>query len=31
MKPIATVVLAALLGATPAHAAPPQFGGEKTT
>ena len=31
MKPFATVVVAAILGVTPIHAAPPQFGGEKTT
>ena len=31
MKPFAIGVVAALLGFTPVHAAPPQFGGEKTT
>jgi pimeloyl-ACP methyl ester carboxylesterase len=31
MKPFATVVVAALLGVTPVHAATPQLGGEKTT
>jgi pimeloyl-ACP methyl ester carboxylesterase len=31
MKPLATVVVAALLGVTPVQAAPPQFAGEKTT
>ena len=30
MKPLAAVVVAALFGVTPLHAAPP-FGGEKTT
>jgi hypothetical protein len=31
MKPLATAVTAMMLGTTAAHAAPPRFGGEKTT